>query len=114
MADSRIKNLLSYQIRSYMLLQEMNEDSNAYDYAVMNCNEGWETMFKVLYDVFPELKDKISIEEYVYFLLDGIPEIKSEISKDRLDYIFDTAELLAGIALNYFIVMSELYAAVKQ
>lgn len=97
-----------------MLLQEMNEDSNAYDYAVMNCNEGWNTMFKVLYDVFPELKDKISIEEYIYFLLDGVPEIKSEISKDRLDYILDKTDLLAGIALDYFIVMSELYAAVEQ
>lgn len=114
MSDVRIKDLLSYQIRSYMLLQEMNEDSNAYDYAVMNCNEGWSTMFKLLYDVFPKLKDKISIEEYIYFLLDGVPEIKSEISKDRLDYILDTADSLAGIALDYFIVMSGLYAAVEQ
>lgn len=91
----------------------MSEDSNAYDYAVMNCNEGWDIMFKLLYDVFPELKDKVSIEEYIYFLLDGLPKIKSEISKDRLDYIRDTAELLAGIALDYCVSMNELYATVE-
>ena len=101
MTKEYLKGMLEYQIRCEMMLNEMSEDSLVYDYALQNCLDGWDFIINQLYDFFPELRDNVKVEDYIWFVLGSIPEIKSEIANDRIDDLISNAEVLAFLIMEY-------------
>lgn len=98
---NELKNLLEYQIRSELYLNEIREDSFVVDRAIENCIDGWDIIFDMIYKEFPELKKRYDIADYVYFIFGMIYEFKSEKVLEKEEWISDCSEMMAGLIYDY-------------